>query len=77
MDFTIQESRAATEPQRAIDETLTCIDCHQGIAHALPPGYLEEYKRVVDELQAGVEPSSPQNGDVAAMRSYIADLSGN
>ena len=50
MDFTIQEPRAASEHQRAIDEDMTCIDCHQGIAHNLPPGYLEEYQRVVDGL---------------------------
>lgn len=50
MDFTIQETRAAKEHQRAIDNSMTCIDCHQGIAHRLPEGYLDEYKRVVEEV---------------------------
>ncbi|MFV0359634.1 NapC/NirT family cytochrome c [Tropicimonas sp.] len=50
MDFTIQESRAAAEHQEAIDEGKTCIDCHQGIAHNLPAGYLDEYREVVDKL---------------------------
>lgn len=54
MDFTIQETRAASEHQRAIDNSMTCIDCHQGIAHNLPEGYLEKYQEVVDEL-AGTE----------------------
>ena len=53
MDFTIQEARAASEHQRAIDNNMTCIDCHQGIAHNLPPGYQEEYQRIVDELGMG------------------------
>ncbi len=52
MDFTIQEARAASEHQRAIDNDMTCIDCHQGIAHNLPPGYLEEYQRVTETLSA-------------------------
>ncbi|MDO5641589.1 MAG: NapC/NirT family cytochrome c [Paracoccus sp. (in: a-proteobacteria)] len=50
MDFTIQETRAATAHQRAIDENMTCIDCHQGIAHKLAPGSEQEYRRVVQEL---------------------------
>ncbi|KIC45023.1 4Fe-4S ferredoxin [Ruegeria sp. ANG-S4] len=52
MDFTIQEARAASEHQRAIDNNMTCIDCHQGIAHNLPPGYLEEYQKVTETLSA-------------------------
>ncbi len=50
MDFTIQEARAASEHQRAIDNNMTCIDCHQGIAHSLPPGYLEAYEDVTQAL---------------------------
>lgn len=53
MDFTLQETRAAAEHQKAIDTGMTCIDCHQGIAHSLPPGHLEEYERVVQSLQPG------------------------
>jgi cytochrome c-type protein NapC len=41
MDFTIQETRAATRHQEGIDEGKTCIDCHKGIAHELPEGAYE------------------------------------
>ncbi|WP_425038629.1 NapC/NirT family cytochrome c [Primorskyibacter sp. S187A] len=50
MDFTLQEARAGREHQRALDEGMTCIDCHQGIAHSLPSGHLEEYQRITEEL---------------------------
>jgi cytochrome c-type protein NapC len=36
MDFTKQGRRAVAQHQRGIDEGLTCIDCHKGIAHSLP-----------------------------------------
>jgi len=52
MDFSIQETRAAAEHQRAIDNDMTCIDCHQGIAHNLPPGYQQRYENLVDRLAA-------------------------
>ncbi|MEM0948038.1 MAG: NapC/NirT family cytochrome c [Pseudomonadota bacterium] len=68
MDFTIQETRAASEHQRALDENMTCIDCHQGIAHNLPEGYMEEYQRVVDELA--------QANGAAARSSEVADIKG-
>ena len=51
MDFTIQETRAASEHQKAIDTGMTCIDCHQGIAHKLPANYAEEYEKVVQSLE--------------------------
>jgi len=38
MDFTLQENRSGKNHQKAIDEGLTCIDCHKGIAHELPKG---------------------------------------
>ena len=41
MDFTIQEARAAERHQEAIDNGMTCIDCHKGIAHELPAGAFE------------------------------------
>ncbi|MCC0017378.1 MAG: NapC/NirT family cytochrome c [Rhodobiaceae bacterium] len=81
MDFTIQESRAAQSHQRAIDEGKTCIDCHQGIAHKLPAGYLERYREVAKEL--ALDPSGKPGqhvagapgageGGLAAIRSYLA-----
>ncbi len=36
MDFTAQGRRAVAQHSTAIDEGKTCIDCHKGIAHALP-----------------------------------------
>ncbi|QGX96985.1 4Fe-4S ferredoxin [Roseovarius faecimaris] len=52
MDFTLQEDRAANEHQRALDEGMTCIDCHQGIAHKLPEGYQEEYNKILEAYDA-------------------------
>lgn len=51
MDFTQQEGRAAENHQRALDEGKTCIDCHQGIAHELPEGYLKAYKDLAVEIE--------------------------
>ena len=56
---------------------LTCIDCHQGIAHNLPEGYLEEYKRVVEELEGAPPSESAVSqggilGGIDAMRKYLA-----
>ncbi len=52
MDFTQQENRAADNHQKALDDGKTCIDCHQGIAHKLPEGWLERYRQVADEIEA-------------------------
>ncbi len=38
MDFTLQANNAARSHQRGLDENMTCIDCHKGIAHDLPYG---------------------------------------
>ena len=77
MDFTMQETRAGSEHQRAIDEGKTCIDCHQGIAHKLPPNYLEEYEKVVQSLD-----KTPGHGLVGSakaeansLRTFLADKS--
>jgi cytochrome c-type protein NapC len=37
MDYTEQNKRSAEAHPVAFDEGKTCIDCHKGIAHALPP----------------------------------------
>lgn len=37
MDYSEQNRRAATKHQVAFGKGQTCIDCHKGIAHALPP----------------------------------------
>jgi len=38
MDFPSQEKRSRMRHEVAIDESMTCIDCHKGIAHELPAG---------------------------------------
>ncbi|MBF0445822.1 MAG: NapC/NirT family cytochrome c [Magnetococcales bacterium] len=42
MDFTKQGRRAFDNHQRGFAENKTCIDCHKGIAHALPQGMGKE-----------------------------------
>ena len=37
MDYAEQNRRAATKHQVAFNQGQTCIDCHKGIAHTLPP----------------------------------------
>ena len=37
MDYAEQNRRAATKHQVAFSAGQTCIDCHKGIAHTLPP----------------------------------------
>ena len=67
MDFTEQEGRAAAEHQRAIDTGMTCIDCHQGIAHNLPEGFLDEYRHVVEGLNGTVETNESSLIDIGGM----------
>lgn len=66
MDFTIQETRAASEHQRAIDTGMTCIDCHQGIAHNLPANYLEQYQKISEAVEGVVlqEHASASGSDI-------------
>ncbi|MEM9579125.1 MAG: NapC/NirT family cytochrome c [Pseudomonadota bacterium] len=74
MDFTQQETRAGEAHQRAIDEGQTCIDCHQGIAHDLPPNYKDEYKKIVHILNGGHEPKllqSMANSETGAIETYL------
>lgn len=40
MDFEWQGRRSASRHQRAMEEGQTCIECHQGIAHNLPTGFV-------------------------------------
>jgi cytochrome c-type protein NapC len=37
MDYSVQGTRAKRLHQKGFDEGKTCIDCHKGIAHSLPP----------------------------------------
>ncbi|MCL1961257.1 MAG: NapC/NirT family cytochrome c [Desulfovibrionaceae bacterium] len=37
MDFAEQDARSGKQHQQAEGTNMTCIDCHKGIAHTLPP----------------------------------------
>ena len=37
MDYAEQGRRASAQHQKGFGESKTCIDCHKGIAHTLPP----------------------------------------
>ena len=71
MDFTLQENRAADNHQAALDSGKTCIDCHQGIAHKLPDGYLKAYESVVAEMEADGEIPLPKGVDTAELETYL------
>jgi cytochrome c-type protein NapC len=51
MDYAMQEPRASKIHQTAAASGATCIDCHQGIAHKLPPSAHEAYQTLVEALQ--------------------------
>ncbi len=53
MDFTLQETRSGKAHQEAVDNNMTCIDCHQGIAHRLPAGAEDAYKAISAEYAPG------------------------
>lgn len=50
MEYSVQEPRASKLHQTAFAEGKTCIDCHQGIAHKLPPKAREEYRDMLDHI---------------------------
>jgi cytochrome c-type protein NapC len=50
MEYSVQEPRASKLHQTAFAEGKTCIDCHQGIAHKLPPKAREEYSDMLDHI---------------------------
>ena len=37
MDFSEQNSRSGRHHQAGLTSGMTCIDCHKGVAHTLPP----------------------------------------
>ena len=39
MDYSVQGRRASRIHQQGFEKGETCIDCHKGIAHSLPPKY--------------------------------------
>jgi len=52
MDLSVQEKRSADKHQDALKKGSTCIDCHKGIAHRLPPGAQEAADELERELGA-------------------------
>lgn len=51
MDYSAQEPRASRIHQEALTSGKTCIDCHRGIAHTLPPKADETYEKVVESME--------------------------
>jgi cytochrome c-type protein NapC len=59
MDFAEQDARSGRQHQTAITSDQTCIDCHKGIAHRLPP--IEQYIGAPKANPADVgKPEMPQ-----------------
>jgi cytochrome c-type protein NapC len=52
MDFSAQEKRSAEKHQLSLKQGSTCIDCHHGIAHRLPPGSEDAFDELERELGA-------------------------
>ena len=55
MDYTKQEPRAGRRHEEATRSGQTCIDCHKGIAHNLPPEAFEAADKLAAELRAEAE----------------------
>lgn len=53
MDYSAQEPRASKTHQDALTAGKTCIDCHRGIAHKLPPKANEAYQKLVESMGTG------------------------
>ncbi|CAL8979777.1 Denitrification system component NirT [Rhodoplanes serenus] len=68
MDWSVQEKRSAEKHQEAVRNAGTCIDCHRGIAHRLPPGAQEAADKLWRELSHGQAPAVPAAGGFAAAR---------
>lgn len=51
MDYASQEPRSARFHQEALTTGKTCIDCHRGIAHKLPPNATEAYEEVISSME--------------------------
>lgn len=50
MDYSAQEPRASRLHETALNQGKTCIDCHQGVAHKLPPKAGEAYQQMLDNI---------------------------
>jgi len=52
MDYSLQEPRASRIHQEALTGGKTCIDCHRGIAHTLPPNADQTYEKLVESIES-------------------------
>jgi cytochrome c-type protein NapC len=64
MDYAEQNRRSATKHQVAFSQGQTCIDCHKGIAHMLPP--IEQHIGAEKEDAAVPPPSTPASASADA-----------
>lgn len=55
MDLESQDRRASRRHSKALDSGESCIDCHQGIVHALP----ENWKEIWDDVTAATGGETP------------------
>ncbi|KAB2850565.1 MAG: Denitrification system component NirT [Hyphomicrobiaceae bacterium] len=53
MDYSVQEPHASKTHQTALTAGKTCIDCHRGIAHKLPPNANEAYQKLTESMEKG------------------------
>ena len=66
MDYASQEPRASKTHQDALTNGKTCIDCHRGIAHTLPPKATETYDKLVESID---------KNDSSILSAYLKKLS--
>jgi cytochrome c-type protein NapC len=50
MDLSMQEPRSSKTHETALNQGKTCIDCHQGIAHKLPPHAVDSYQDMLANI---------------------------
>jgi cytochrome c-type protein NapC len=75
MDYAAQEPRSSNVHQAALTAGKTCIDCHQGIAHRLPPNAQHAYQDMLDNVDK-VSPLQSlidflQGADVARVKKEV------
>jgi cytochrome c-type protein NapC len=64
MDYAEQGRRASAQHQKGFGENKTCIDCHKGIAHTLPPIDQNigapKFGRVQIDMERAAPPAEPK-----------------
>ena len=58
MDYSRQERRASAAHPKAFESGKTCIDCHKGVAHRLPP--MEQHIGAPKDGAVGTPPGEAQ-----------------